>query len=83
MDYYRNYVLARFNRHLQELFPNPTPEEVAELDNHRTQFAEAVNARIQNPPPELDEMFDYVFKSTSVGGKRKRQTNKRKQKQIL
>ncbi len=82
MDYYRNFVTLRFNRHLQELFPNPTAEEASTLDDHRTQFAEAVNARIQNPPPELDEMFDYVFKSTSVGGKRRRQTNKRKQKQI-
>ncbi len=81
MDYYRNYVLARFNRHLQELFPNPTAEEAGALDDHRAQFAEVVNARIQNPSPELDEMFDYVFKSTTVGGRKqtnKKQTNKRR-----
>lgn len=80
MNYYRNYVLTRFNKYLQELFPNPTQEEVSSLDNHIAEYTKLVDERIQNPPPELDEMLDYVFKSTTVGGKRKtNKTKKRKQ----
>lgn len=82
MNYYKNYVLMRFNNHLKELYPNPTAEEETELNNHKTQFAALVNLRLENPPPELDEIFDYVYKITNIGGKRhKKQTNKRKYKQ--
>ena len=80
IDYYRNYVTTRFNNHLDQMFPqsNGSLETAEKINEYKTEFLNATNERIQNPPPELDEAFDYVYKSTSVGGKRKSRRNKKK-----
>ena len=68
--YYKNYVVMRFNNHMNQLFQNPSEEEIIKINEHKDGFNTALNNHIANPPDELDEAFDYVYKSTSIGGRK-------------
>lgn len=81
INFYRNYMLHRMNIHLNQMFPNvSSQEETNKINDYKIEFAKKVDERIANPPPELDEAFDYVYKSTEVttGGRinKKRTTKK-------
>lgn len=70
--YYKNYVLTRFNNHMNQLFPTPSQEETTKITEYTNGFTNTLMEQINNPQDELDEAFDYVYKSTSVGGRKSR-----------
>ncbi len=80
INFYHNYMLHRMNIHLNQMFPNvSSQEETNKINEYKTEFAKKVDERIANPSPELDEAFDYVYKSTEITGgrnKKKRATKK-------
>jgi hypothetical protein len=75
IEYYKNYVLTRFNNHMNQLFPNPNEEETIKINEYTDGFNTALNNHIANPPNELDEAFDYVYKRT--GGRKSRKYYKK------